>query len=270
MTPEKIEELVRLIYEQALQGDMKAAKLILSYSVGQPRPAVDPDRLDVDEVDLFGKQARTPEEFDRILYSPTARMMCTLLQTMVPGFEKEALGKLAAGIQEMDERDRMTAGGAGEAVRSQAEPGNEEETCRQETERSKPVQPPRSEGTGGQSRQWHPGSGAEKESNRAGRAGQAARSQAEPGNEEEKARSGNGNVRERVAAQPDSHVKRGEGQDESGRTGRSQAEARNKQEPREAADDRDWTHDDRQRQDEDGSAPSANRFVAPRDPKAVR
>jgi hypothetical protein len=124
MTPEKIDELVRVIYEQALQGDMRAAKLILSYSVGQPRPAVDPDRLDVDEVDLFGKQARTPEEFDRILYSPTARMMCMLLQTMVPGFEKEALGKLAAGIREMDEREKT--GRAGQAMRSQAEPGNEE------------------------------------------------------------------------------------------------------------------------------------------------
>jgi hypothetical protein len=125
MTPEKIEELVKVIYEQALQGDMRAAKLILSYAVGQPRPAVDPDRLDLEEMDLFGKQARTPEEFDRILYSPTARMMCMLLQTMVPGFEKEALGKLAAGIQELDERDRMRAGGAGHAARSQAEPGNE-------------------------------------------------------------------------------------------------------------------------------------------------
>jgi hypothetical protein len=126
MTPEKIEELVKVMFEQALQGDMRAAKLILSYSVGQPRPAVDPDRLDVDEVDLFGKQARTPEEFDRILYSPTARMMCMLLQTMVPGFEKESLEKLAAGIREMDERERT--GRAGQAVRSQAEPRHEKET----------------------------------------------------------------------------------------------------------------------------------------------
>jgi hypothetical protein len=167
MTPEKIEELVEVIYEQALQGDMRAAKLILSYSVGQPRPAVDPDRLDVEEMDLFGKQARTPEEFDKILYSPTARMMCMLLQTMVPGFEKEALGKLAAGIQQMDERDKMTAGGAGQAARSQAEPGNEGGRRRQETEKSEAVQAPSSLGSGGQSRRWHPSYEAGKEKDHA-------------------------------------------------------------------------------------------------------
>jgi hypothetical protein len=191
MTPEKIDELVKVIYEQALQGDMRAAKLILSYSVGQPRPAVDPDRLDADEMDVFGKQAGSPGEFERILHSPTARMMCMLLQTMVPGFEKEALGKLAAGIKEMDEKDRMRAGGAGQAVRSQAEPaepGNEEERCRQQTEESKAVQAPRAHGTGGQSHQWHPSSG--------------------PGNEKEvvsgekKAPSGNGEIQEDPAPSP--------------------------------------------------------------------
>jgi hypothetical protein len=45
----KMQALGQKLYEQALAGDLAAAKLMLAYAVGRPREAVDPDRLDLDE-----------------------------------------------------------------------------------------------------------------------------------------------------------------------------------------------------------------------------
>ena len=43
------------LVEMAKEGDVAAARLVLSYTVGKPTEAVDPDRLDVEEFSLHGR-----------------------------------------------------------------------------------------------------------------------------------------------------------------------------------------------------------------------
>jgi hypothetical protein len=51
--PEDVAAVARKLRDMALAGDVPAAKVLLSYVVGRPAEAVDPDRVDVDEVNLL-------------------------------------------------------------------------------------------------------------------------------------------------------------------------------------------------------------------------
>ena len=54
-----IAEVVRGLLTAAKAGDAAAAKLLLSYAVGQPTPAVDPDTLDHHERDLADRMRQS-------------------------------------------------------------------------------------------------------------------------------------------------------------------------------------------------------------------
>jgi hypothetical protein len=53
ITPEQMQKLTISLYERALRGNMPAAALLLRYTLGNPAPVVDPDRLDLDAFRLF-------------------------------------------------------------------------------------------------------------------------------------------------------------------------------------------------------------------------
>src|ERR1700733_2808919 len=48
-------EIVDALKRKAKEGDVSAAKLLLSYSIGKPADAPNPDRLDFDEFDILQK-----------------------------------------------------------------------------------------------------------------------------------------------------------------------------------------------------------------------
>jgi hypothetical protein len=45
-----IRKLMRQLYDQAMAGDVSAAKVVLLWTVGKPAPVVDPDGADADEL----------------------------------------------------------------------------------------------------------------------------------------------------------------------------------------------------------------------------
>ena len=53
VTEEDIEAIAKRLVEQAKAGDVAAARLLLSYAIGQPTEAVDPDTLDQQEWAIF-------------------------------------------------------------------------------------------------------------------------------------------------------------------------------------------------------------------------
>jgi hypothetical protein len=66
VTPERLKALAERLYQRALVGDMTAASLLLSYAVGKPAKAPDPDRLDLDEWTLT-QEAPTKAEINRAI-----------------------------------------------------------------------------------------------------------------------------------------------------------------------------------------------------------
>jgi hypothetical protein len=49
VTDAEVAALARQLYRQALDGDLQAAALLLSYTIGKPANAVDPDAMDLQE-----------------------------------------------------------------------------------------------------------------------------------------------------------------------------------------------------------------------------
>ncbi len=77
-----VQVLARRLLADALAGDTAAAALWLSYAVGKPRAAVDPDALDLDE-------------FKLIFQSPTkARLLAGLMDLVPPAAAVELLRDL--------------------------------------------------------------------------------------------------------------------------------------------------------------------------------
>jgi hypothetical protein len=55
ITEEEIEEIAAKLPEKAKAGDVAAARLFLSYAIGKPTAAVNPDTLDQQEWAVFRK-----------------------------------------------------------------------------------------------------------------------------------------------------------------------------------------------------------------------
>jgi hypothetical protein len=53
LKPEQVEAIADALIEKAKAGDVAAAKLVLSYGVGRPTEAVNPDTLDLAEWDIY-------------------------------------------------------------------------------------------------------------------------------------------------------------------------------------------------------------------------
>jgi hypothetical protein len=61
VSPEDVGRVARNLYELAIAGDVAAAKVLPAYAVGNPAPAPDPDRLDLDELGLLLAQPLTAQ-----------------------------------------------------------------------------------------------------------------------------------------------------------------------------------------------------------------
>jgi hypothetical protein len=53
VAPEDVAQVAKKLLALALAGDVAAAKVLLSHVIGKPPQAVNPDRLDLDEVKLL-------------------------------------------------------------------------------------------------------------------------------------------------------------------------------------------------------------------------
>jgi hypothetical protein len=52
ITPERMQKLAERLYRRAMLGDVAAAKLLLTHTLGAPAPSVSPDLLDRQEFEL--------------------------------------------------------------------------------------------------------------------------------------------------------------------------------------------------------------------------
>src|SRR5207247_2048690 len=59
-------DIIRQVVIKARLGDLTAAKIALSYVIGKPTPAVDPDRVDLDEWNINRQRPETAAVSDVI------------------------------------------------------------------------------------------------------------------------------------------------------------------------------------------------------------
>jgi hypothetical protein len=106
VTPQDITEIMYLVVFNAKAGSLEWTKFLFQYAVGKPRPAVNPDTLDLDELMLTQASAVPVEavkEFVARIPPPAAVLMMRVLTAgLSKRFEQEtrALAESAAAPQD--------------------------------------------------------------------------------------------------------------------------------------------------------------------------
>jgi hypothetical protein len=133
VTPQDITEIMYLVVFNAKAGSLEWTKFLFQYAVGKPRPAVNPDTLDLDELTLTQASAVPPEalkEFVARVPAPAAVLMMRVLTAALgKRFDQEtaAFAEQAAALQggapqpqpkanKRDERPPSPNGGNGHAT----------------------------------------------------------------------------------------------------------------------------------------------------------
>jgi hypothetical protein len=70
-------------------GDVAAARLVLQYTLGKPSESLDPDTLDLQELELAKQRLAFKPELPDILDGLPPRVACEMAREMLPGFEKD-------------------------------------------------------------------------------------------------------------------------------------------------------------------------------------
>jgi hypothetical protein len=95
VSEDDLRDITKKLVEKAKEGDLGASKLVLSYVVGKPTVAADPDQMDVEEFDLFTKEAKSRVQVMTPINGVPASFALELLRTIVPEMHKENRKKAA-------------------------------------------------------------------------------------------------------------------------------------------------------------------------------
>src|SRR6516165_4633315 len=84
VTPDEIAQVARKLFEQARDGDAASARLLYSYTVGKPSETVNPDKLDLDEWEMYRKMPVQDKDFAAVFNAPLAEALCRVLRICLP------------------------------------------------------------------------------------------------------------------------------------------------------------------------------------------
>ncbi len=98
VTEDDLREAMRQLVTKAREGDVAAIKLLLQYTVGKPAQTVEPDRMDLEELELYQEESK-PERATEALRGFPADMACELLRIALPCVAKSRADLILAGLK---------------------------------------------------------------------------------------------------------------------------------------------------------------------------
>jgi hypothetical protein len=84
VSDEEMVAIIRALVTKALEGDVSAAKLIMSYNLGKPLPAPNPDEMDRDEWDHYQRDTINIQDVQQVLGSLPSSVGNDLARTALP------------------------------------------------------------------------------------------------------------------------------------------------------------------------------------------
>ena len=99
ITPDDMRALMRALIERAKNGDVAAAKLVFQYTLGKPAPAVEPDRLELDEHRLRAESAVPRQVWEPMLLNLQAHRVNELADILEPVLERRILDPLEKAVR---------------------------------------------------------------------------------------------------------------------------------------------------------------------------
>src|SRR5581483_10335860 len=98
ITPEDIAAIVQALIAQARKGDKAAARLVFTYALGRPSPAVDPDRLDQDEWQKQQETSTMYQEMPALVDKPAAELPLSVVRASRPAVAAELAAKFGQAL----------------------------------------------------------------------------------------------------------------------------------------------------------------------------
>jgi hypothetical protein len=100
VSAEDVQAIAQKLANRAKKGDVAAAKLLLSYLIGKPAAAVNPDRLDLEEMEFFRSLPEAEEMMEVLTNRIGADAVCGILQGAIPMLTKEFFRKVAEHLRD--------------------------------------------------------------------------------------------------------------------------------------------------------------------------
>jgi hypothetical protein len=94
VTEADLAEVAQALLARAKQGDVAAAKLLLSYLIGKPEPAPDPDKLDHREWQHYQEESELHKQLPKVVAGSDLGLSLELARTMRPIMASVAGGKV--------------------------------------------------------------------------------------------------------------------------------------------------------------------------------
>jgi hypothetical protein len=110
VSEKEICEIAQIMCARARQGDVAAAKFIFSYIVGKPVHVVDPDRLDLEEYNLYRQRPVDPEELNAIVGGTPVSLgvdMVRMAGTINEAKMRGSIGRMVSGKTTHMEESRL-------------------------------------------------------------------------------------------------------------------------------------------------------------------
>jgi hypothetical protein len=109
VTPQDVGDVAEALLRQAREGNVAAAKLLLSYTLGKPGPAADPDTLDLHEWELYRRAPDPAPELLTVTNRLPLPLALTVMRQAVPDMVEAHGGMLLDGLERMAAADRTRA-----------------------------------------------------------------------------------------------------------------------------------------------------------------
>jgi len=100
VTAEDLQAIVRQLIQKAKEGDVSAARLVLSYTVGKPDKAVDPDNVDRHEWQQFQQDRVLSDDLLALIGGVQAPLACGILRAVLPIMQQQAAHNLGQLMQD--------------------------------------------------------------------------------------------------------------------------------------------------------------------------
>jgi hypothetical protein len=109
VTEEDLEAVARALVRQAKEGNLAAAKLLLSYTLGKPAAPVDPDTLDQQEWEGYRRVPDPGQDFQALAGRMPLSFACAMMRAMLPGLDRDWTRQWADGFRQNEFEEQLEA-----------------------------------------------------------------------------------------------------------------------------------------------------------------
>ena len=104
-TEDDMDVITGQLIQHARKGDLAAIKLFYQYTVGKPAPTVDPDRVDIDEVNLLEAARLGTQLANNLGRTPPLETILELVRMMQSFAESQVVKGVGEGVADADRQD---------------------------------------------------------------------------------------------------------------------------------------------------------------------